>query len=484
MNRSLRLVLIIAGIITLVRVIVLLVSPLQLYPDEAQYWWWAQTPDWGYFSKPPMIAWIVWLTTAIFGQHEWAIRLAAPLLHGATALFVYGIGRRTFDERTGFWSAIAYVTLPGISYSSGLISTDVPLLFFWAAALYAFLRAMAKPGWLWVLICGAALGLGFETKYAMAYFFLGAAIAAFVSADARRLVLSTRGLAILALGLLLLVPNVLWNAHHGFPTVAHTSHNADWNHARYSLASVAAFLGGQFGVFGPIMMAGLLLALFRLKSANARLLAGFSLPVLALIAVQSFISEANANWAAVAYVAATPLAVAALLQLWQARALWASLAFDGAVMALLWIIAISPAFADRIGQGNAFKRQEGWRELGQAVIAQAAPYEAIAAANRSTMAELTYYARPRTIPLRMWDRDAHDDDHFQMTMRLTRPAHRVLLVIGGDETGEVLPTFDSVSRIKAVTIPVGGHRTRTTLLYDARDYRGPQTSHPRAGVSP
>ena len=465
--------------------IVLLVSPLQLYPDEAQYWWWAQAPDWGYFSKPPMIAWVVWLTTALFGNAEWAIRLASPLLHGATALLLYGIGKRSFGERVGFWSAIAYATLPGISYSSGLISTDVPLLFFWAVALYAFLRAMAGTGWRWAIVCGVALGLGFETKYAMAYFFLGAGIAAIVSVEARQAGAElARARDPGACGLLLLLPNVLWNAHHGFPTVAHTGHNADWSHARYNPLSVASFLGGQFGVFGPVMMVGLILALWRLKSPNARLLSGFSLPVLLLISVQSFISEANANWAAVAYVAATPLAVAALLEVWRGRALWVSLAFDGLAMLLLWIILVSPPFADRIGQGNAFKRQEGWRELGHAVLAHASGHDVIVASNRSTFAELLYYARPRTVPLRMWDRDSHDDDHFQMTMRLVRPAPRTLLVIGPDETADVLPTFDSATRIRTVVIPVGGHHTRTTLLFDARGYRGPQLAHAPAQRSP
>ncbi|HTQ14028.1 MAG TPA: glycosyltransferase family 39 protein [Rhizomicrobium sp.] len=466
--------LLIVAALTLVRVIVLVVSPLQFYPDEAQYWWWAQTPDWGYFSKPPMIAWVIWLTTHLFGQSEWAARLASPLLHGATALLVYGIGRRCFDERTGFWSAVAYATLPGVSYSSGLISTDVPLLFFWAAGLYAFLRAMARPGWTWAIVCGGALGLGFETKYAMAYFFLCAGLAAFASTDARRLVLSLRGLVIVALALLLLMPNAAWNAAHGFPTVAHTGHNADWSHARYNAVSVLGFLGGQFGVFGPLMMAGLILALWRLKTGKARLLACFSLPVIALIAVQSFISEANANWAAVAYVAATPLAVAALLWLWRGRMLWASLAFDGLAMAVLWAILVSPAFADRIGQGNAFKRQEGWRELGAAVHRYGTDYPVIVAANRSVFAELLAYGGFGRERWRMWDKDTHDDDHFQMTMRLTPPAPHVLLLLTPDETGQVLPTFDSATRVATVVIPVGGHRTRTTLMFDAHGYRGPQ----------
>ena len=93
-----RLAALIVGVVTLIRVAVLIATPLQLYPDEAQYWWWAQTPDWGYFSKPPLIAWIMWLTTRL-SDAEWAIRLASPLLHAATALIMFGVGRRLRHAR-------------------------------------------------------------------------------------------------------------------------------------------------------------------------------------------------------------------------------------------------------------------------------------------------------------------------------------------------------------------------------------------------
>src|ERR1700685_2278702 len=95
--------------VTLVRVAVLILSPLQLYPDEAQYWWWAQSLSFGYFSKPPLIALIVWLSTAVFGNAEWAIRIASPLLHGATSLLLFGIARRAFpgQPRTALWSTLA-----------------------------------------------------------------------------------------------------------------------------------------------------------------------------------------------------------------------------------------------------------------------------------------------------------------------------------------------------------------------------------------
>jgi 4-amino-4-deoxy-L-arabinose transferase-like glycosyltransferase len=471
----------IVAAVTLVRCAILVISPLDLYPDEAQYWWWARTPDLGYFSKPPMIAWIIWLSTAIFGEAEWAIRIASPLLHGATAFLIFAIARRLMDGWRSAIAAIAYVTLPGVSYSSGLISTDVPLLFFWAAALLAFLRGCEERGWLWPIVGGVALGLGLLSKYAMLYFLAGAAIAALWSPSARRYVFSTRGLLMLLVGAIVFAPNIVWNALHGFPTVAHTAANADWGRSRYSVAGLTAFALGQFGVFGPLLMAGWIATLWRLARSAQRsevllVLAAFSLPPLLLILVQAFLAGANANWAATAYVAATPLAVAELARWWKARAIWASFVVNGAVLAALWILLVRPPLADSVGLGNAFKREEGWRQLGMqvAALSRAAPYDAIVADNRSIAAELLYYARPRRAPIRVWSRDLDIRDHFEMTMRLAAGATRVLLVLEPSAATRVLATFDSAVRVKTVAIPIGGRHQRVTALYDARHYRGPQ----------
>ena len=156
------------------RLIWLAVQSAGLYPDEAQYWFWAQHPAFGYYSKPPLVAWLIWLTTAAFGDSEFAIRLSAPLLHAGAAGIVYAIAARLYDRRTGFWSALAYVTLPGVSLSAFIISTDAVLLPCWAAALYAFIRAREPGGERWWLVAGIAAGAGLLAKYAMAYWFLSA----------------------------------------------------------------------------------------------------------------------------------------------------------------------------------------------------------------------------------------------------------------------------------------------------------------------
>jgi 4-amino-4-deoxy-L-arabinose transferase-like glycosyltransferase len=480
-ERPFQVVVAVVALVTLVRCVVLLTSPLDLYPDEAQYWWWAQAPAFGYFSKPPMIAWIILFSTAMLGQAEWAIRIASPILHGATALMVFAIARRLVDSRRSAIAAIMYVTLPGISYSSGLISTDVPLLFFWAVTLYAFLRGCEDEEWRWSAIGGIALGLGLLSKYAMLYFLAGAAVAAIWSATARRYILGTRGLVMLLIGGMVFAPNIVWNAVHGFPTVAHTAANADWARSRYSVAGLASFVLGQFGIVGPILMAGWIAALWRLARMSGRgetklILAAFSLSPLVLILIQAFVAGANANWAATAYIAATPLAVAELARWWKARFLWASFIINGAVLVALWLFLMRPEIAESIGLGNMFKREEGWRQLGAEVasVSRTAPFDAIAADNRSIAAELLYYARPPGAPMRMWSRDLNIRDHFEMTMRLEPGVGRVLLVLEPPTAARVLATFDSSVPVRRIMVPVGGHHQRITVLYDARHYRGPQ----------
>jgi 4-amino-4-deoxy-L-arabinose transferase-like glycosyltransferase len=53
--------------LTAARLVALFATPLELYPDEAQYWLWSRTLDFGYYSKPPVIAWAIWAATAIGG---------------------------------------------------------------------------------------------------------------------------------------------------------------------------------------------------------------------------------------------------------------------------------------------------------------------------------------------------------------------------------------------------------------------------------
>ena len=162
----------IACCITMIRIITLLVSSANLGPDESQYWFWSREPAFGYFSKPPLIAWIIALTTGLFGNTEWAVRLSAPLLHAGTAGFLFLTARQLYGSHTAFWSGVAWLTAPGVILSSFVMATDAPLLFFWSAALYFLIRIdqISMPRIIDVIALGLALGFGVLSKYAMIYF--------------------------------------------------------------------------------------------------------------------------------------------------------------------------------------------------------------------------------------------------------------------------------------------------------------------------
>jgi 4-amino-4-deoxy-L-arabinose transferase-like glycosyltransferase len=103
------------GALLAVRIAALVAARIDLVLDEAQYWTWSRELALGYFSKPPMIAWLVRGATEICGNGEACVRAASPVLYTLTAILIYAAARQLYSERIAFWSAIVFATLPGVS---------------------------------------------------------------------------------------------------------------------------------------------------------------------------------------------------------------------------------------------------------------------------------------------------------------------------------------------------------------------------------
>jgi 4-amino-4-deoxy-L-arabinose transferase-like glycosyltransferase len=479
---TLRQSLFIIGAITALRLVALHFSAANLGPDEAQYWVWAQSPAFGYFSKPPLIAWIIAATTSLCGDGEACVRLASPLLHGATALALFLVARTLYDARIGLLSAFAYLTLPGVSLSAGLITTDVPLLFFWALALLALVNGMTKPGFTAAILLGVSVGLGLLAKYAMIYFVLSAAMAAVVLPKVRRFLLSWWGALAGLLAAAILAPNVMWNVTNGLATLRHTAANADLGGTLFNVRALANFLLGQVGVFGPIFFVVFAIGLFRIGQSReagpesqdeeaARLLVCFTLPTLAIVSVIAFVSRAHANWAAPAYVAATPLVLNWLVASRRRLLLKYSLALHVIVAVILPVGIAVPALADGLGLGNAMKRVRGWEALGRAVAGRLheRSYTAVLASDRELMGELLYYARPRQVPVVMWDWPGPPRNHYELSMRIDAvTGERVLFVSNAEGPDHILSRFKSAEPLGEVTVTLDvlyARRFRTTYFY-------------------
>ncbi|HEY3916228.1 MAG TPA: glycosyltransferase family 39 protein [Stellaceae bacterium] len=462
-ERSLRIAVFVVFAITVVRFLWIASGATDLYPDEAQYWLWSLHPDWGYYSKPPVVAWLIAASTWIAGSdNELAVRMTAPLLHFGTALMVYAIAQRLYDARAAFWSAVVYATLPGVWVSAVIMSTDAPLLFCWSVTLYAFVRARESQGARWWWLVSIGCGLGLLSKYAMAYWMISALLYLAIYRGERRHL--PRFAGAMALALLIYAPNFLWNAAHGFVSYHHTEANAALGGPLFHPENFLAFFGSQFGVFGPVLFGALIVcaALGRRMLAGPReaMLAFFALPTLAMMLVVSFLSRAEPNWSAPTYLSATVLVVAFLLARAPRVLLWGSVALHVAVAVM--IAEAKPLTHlvgyDLPGKYDPLHRLKGWRTLGATVGRMLAenPGTHLMADDRELMAALVYYVSPHPLDALKWNGAGGIHDQFDLT---AEPAKYIgdnfLLVSFRNNIDDIVSRFATTGPVERITIFLG-----------------------------
>ena len=290
-----------------VRLVAITVSPLGPGVDEAQYWLWGQTPQLGYYSKPPLIAWILALTDRIFADQIIGLRVAAPVLHLLSALILWQTGAVMFSEKAGRLAAVLWASLPVVGLGSFVMSTDTPMLLFWSAGLFCFTHALQASRYVyrWIICCGICIGLAALAKYAGLYFLLG--VLAVLGTDRSRRG-RQRVMLVLVFCMAVLVtslPTWVWNISNGFVTILHLGENANLQDSQASFSGAAAFWAAQLGVAGPVVLVMLVFTTARAGHGEpGRWLHLFVWPVLVIMTVQAVLKEANANWAVAAYPAA------------------------------------------------------------------------------------------------------------------------------------------------------------------------------------
>lgn len=485
--------------LTAVRLAAIFVTPLELYPDEAQYWLWSRTLDFGYFSKPPMVAWAIWATT-LGSDSEPFVRLSAPLFQAATAIGVFMVARRLYGSEVALAACALYHLMPGVQLSSAVVATDAPLLaaLVWALALYVYLpQTEGRRRWVAAAGAGALLGLAFLSKYAAIYALIGVGLHLLVSREARRVWTPGAIAAGAGAALLVMAPNLIWNARHGFSTVTHTAANANWSAGDlFHPGAMLEFLGSQFGVFGPIPFAALVggAALLawrrRLTDADITLLC-FALPPFVIVTFQALLSRANANWTAAGYVAGVILVAAWLLR-WRARGWFiAALATQGVLAAAFLAFVISPDLAERAGMANGFKRAKGWSQMTEALTDRALHdlrVSAIAVDDRFMFNAAAYYgrdyfARPDAAPLRMWVRTASPQNQAEAETPLTAAdGERILaLSLEPDFTAEMKADFATTGETEFVNVWLDRARSRRAEIFVGETF-APQPRDPVTGL--
>lgn len=272
-SRPTLLLLVLGALLVLWRMAAVHFSGISLFFDEAQYWDWSRQLQWGYYSKPPVIAAVVGASTALFGHGVLGVKALSMLVYLATALAMVGFARAlwptTSGVRTGAVAGALFISAPMTGLLGMAASTDGPLLLCWTLAAWALWRAQVTNRLTAWVLCGLAVGVGMLTKYTMAAFAITALWTLWGVHGPRRGLLRAGPWVAALVAAAVFSPNLMWNVQWHFPTLQHTAEITTQSNRDGGFMAALTFLAGQVLMVGPMaVIAGIWLR-GRWKSAGA-----------------------------------------------------------------------------------------------------------------------------------------------------------------------------------------------------------------------
>lgn len=348
---------------------------ISLDPDEAQYWTWSRNLDFGFYSKPPGIAWQIWLGCKLFGQTELGVRSMSILISMLTSMAIFFAAyKAALSPRLSFWAAVIFAFCPIGMMGTFAATTDGGFILFWTLALYPIFEALENkesPNYLLIslfILCGALF------KWPIYLLWVPLVVTCFFY----RPFYNKGILNGMALSLAGLLPSLVCNSLHQWPTFRHVITQTT---TRANQSNFWYFFGAQFAVLSPILFVLLLLSLFEVFRLRKKLKPSLifcamttTLILGSFLALSTF-KKIQANWALYAYPTSTYLIAWYGLEQMKNGAKWL---FRGVALSLILVFTITsipflqnhaksphPWFSFKL---NPFIRSIGWQELHHALV--------------------------------------------------------------------------------------------------------------------
>lgn len=382
---------------------VILFAGIELSPDEAQYWTWSQRLDFGYYSKPPGIAWQIFLSTQIFGSTEFGVRFFSICYSFALGLLIYFLAlKSSLSPRGAFWCGLMFALSPLGFLSSLMAITDVGFVFFWTVCCLIVAQALQNHKAPHPLIIGFMVMMGALYKWPMYLFWIF--YVPFWRAYFPFQKLSHVIFAI-AFSLLALVPSAIWNIQHDFSTFKHVFTTLRGGNNPNSSPNILEFLGNQFLLLSPILFVMLLLSFvqtvkkWKTLSPQLQFYAVVTISLLIFGSLLSLHQKIQGNWMAFAY--STGIVLIGWLAYEFSTTKWTHCIVKIAIVIniILGLIAFSlPSFFTHSNvlpwRMNPFKQNMGWNILAEKLnqIGYDPNTEFLVSDTYQVTSELSFYA--------------------------------------------------------------------------------------------
>ena len=425
-------------------------TSFSLYGDEAQYWLWSQNLDIGYFSKPPLIAWFLSGHIRLFGDSFFSLKMFPLLIYFFILLGIYRFCLQiNLSKNSSIICSFSFLLIPAATVSSFIISTDLLLLLFWVLAMTKLLEIRKGGHFINFTLLGVFLGLAFLAKYAAIYFLLSFLILIFTD---KKILTSLKSsffgwLTFVLVFVLILLPNIYWNINNGWVTITHTSDNANLENLNLNFGEPLRFLLSQIFMLGPVLFLSFFYVFksFGLDFENKFLLI-FSLPIIIIVLVESFLVRANANWAAPALVSLFVLFFRLVIE--KKRVLIAINFVANYVFAIFLFVSILISSNYKI-----FDRIRGVDLFAKEVLKKTGKKDLVIS-DRIIFSNISYEVREQPKNIYMPHNSGEIiTNHFQMMSRLSEKQEDDFYLIGNDADIKYLLGENETRLLKEFSVP-------------------------------
>jgi len=282
---------------------ILVARSFPIIGDEAYYWLWSQHLDLSYVSHPPMIAYVNFITTSLFGINEFVMRLTVITIVLLISLLIYGTAKELFDRRAAAAAVVVFNLLPTF-FGGGMFLVPQTLVFiFWSLSFYLLVLIIKRgKSNLWYLL-GITSGLGLLSDYVMALFFIGTAIFLALSQEHRFWFRKKEPYLAFLLAFLVFSPVIIWNIQHNF--LPFQFWGGKMGFTPRILDNLLNFFGLQMVLYTPpIFILTVYMALRQTLKRENLLLSIFAAAVFLPFAFISPILNVGGHWPATAYLPA------------------------------------------------------------------------------------------------------------------------------------------------------------------------------------
>ncbi len=485
-------------LVFLFRLAYIYLAPLQLVPDEAYYWDWSRHLDIGYYSKPPMVAWLNYISTHIFGINELGVRFFAVFLGTGSVGLVYILAKIIFNEQVAFWSAILSLITPANCALSLIMTIDPPLIFFGVLSLIFLWKTVSttdeRNRVLYFIFLGLAMGLGILSKQMMLVYFCLVPVFLLQDRDLRSLILSKGFFLFVIISILFLSLPMYWNFNHGWVTFQETAHHISSNPSLLKgVRTFLEYIGSQLflmtPVFGTIIYLGLKMGILRFKQMDRpfRFFFIFGGIPLILFLIASLKQRINPNWPAIFYPPAIIFSIAWLFKYslhgkkiykWLDICVLTAYLFVCLTYMSPFIFSIGSISGTKI---DPTKRAKGWKELAALVDKVYGPMKKrekglfLLSERRDTISELAFYL-PEHPFIYKWDCSKHRiKDQYEIWGGPGTDAigkNSLIILKTKTNIGPLRPYFKDIVKLRDIKVSLGRYAFRHYSLYKGEGFRG------------